>query len=293
MPEIETLEFGTSSVDELLAVIDRDGAVIVRDAMTTAEVATILHELDPFIAGTGLVDDPLIGRRTTRTGALVARSASARAAVVHRDVLELAKSFLGPFSSDIQLNLTQVMRLLPGQEAQQLHRDRFLWGQHLPAEVEPMFNTMWALTDFNETNGATLVAPGSHRWDWKRQALPDEIVSAEMSAGSVLLYTGSVVHGGGQNRSQAPRIGMNITYLLGWLRQEENQYLSCPPSIAAGFDDPELQALLGYSPGNGALGYFSSPLEASVDEMDLRLPASALGNRTQIGDSDTPSATVF
>lgn len=293
MPEIETLEFGTSSVDELLAVVDRDGAVIVRDAMTTAEVATTVRELDPFIAGTGLVDDPLIGRRTTRTGALVARSAAARAAVVHRDVLELAKSFLGPFSSDIQLNLTQVMRLLPGQEAQQLHRDRFLWGQHLPAEVEPMFNTMWALTDFDETNGATLVAPGSHRWDWKRQALSDEIVSAEMSAGSVLLYTGSVVHGGGQNRSQAPRIGMNITYLLGWLRQEENQYLSCPPSIAAELDDPGLQALLGYSPGNGALGYFSPPLEPSSGEMDIRLPASALGNDIQIGDSTTTRGTVF
>jgi hypothetical protein len=52
---------------------------------------------------------------------------------------------------------------------------------------------------------------------------------------------------------------LNITYALGWLRQEENQYLSCPPEIAKNFD-PELQAMLGYAMGSYALGYFTPPL---------------------------------
>ena len=80
-----------------------------------------------------------------------------------------------------------------------------------------------------------------------------------MDAGSVLLYTGTVFHGGGENRSDGDRTGLNITYALGWLRQEENQYLSCPPEIARTLD-PELQALIGYSMGQYALGYYTPPL---------------------------------
>jgi hypothetical protein len=75
----------------------------------------------------------------------------------------------------------------------------------------------------------------------------------------VLIYTGTVFHGGGANVSDADRIGLNITYTLGWLRQEENQYLSCPPAIARTFDEP-LQKMLGYDLGSYALGYYSPPL---------------------------------
>ena len=80
-----------------------------------------------------------------------------------------------------------------------------------------------------------------------------------MKAGSVLVYSGSVIHAGGENRTDADRVGINITYCLGWLRQEENQYLSCPPAIARTLE-PELQALLGYAMGSYALGYYSPPL---------------------------------
>ena len=79
-----------------------------------------------------------------------------------------------------------------------------------------------------------------------------------MEAGSVLLYSGSVIHAGGENTTTADRVGLNLTYCLGWLRQEENQYLSCPPAIARTLE-PALQALLGYSMGSYALGYFSPP----------------------------------
>jgi hypothetical protein len=80
-----------------------------------------------------------------------------------------------------------------------------------------------------------------------------------MGAGSVLVYTGTVFHGGGANTTDADRLGLNITYALGWLRQEENQYLSCPPDIARTLD-PELQELLGYATGQYALGYYTPPL---------------------------------
>lgn len=96
-----------------------------------------------------------------------------------------------------------------------------------------------------------------------------------MKAGSVLLYNGTVVHGGGENRSTDPRIALNVTYLLGWLRQEENQYLSCPPEIAKDFDQ-ELTDLIGYSFGNYGLGFFTDTRKQS-ERSDIQPPEAAVG----------------
>jgi ectoine hydroxylase-related dioxygenase (phytanoyl-CoA dioxygenase family) len=96
-------------------------------------------------------------------------------------------------------------------------------------------------------------------WPDDRRPEPHEIAYAEMKKGSLLLYTGSVFHGGGANSSGGDRIGLNITYALGWLRQEENQYLACPPEVARGLS-PELRRLLGYAMGSYALGYYTPPL---------------------------------
>lgn len=164
--------------------------------------------------------------------------------------------------------------------AQALHRDRYLWSRGLPREIEPMLNGMWALSEFSEASGATRVIPGSQHWDWDRAGRAEDSVPAEMPAGSLLLYTGSVLHGGGANRTEAPRIGMNITYLLGWLRQEENQYLCCPPELARTLD-PELQALLGYTVGNDSLGYFSRPTP-SAGHVDTLPPEAALGREAEV-----------
>ena len=72
--------------------------------------------------------------------------------------------------------------------------------------------------------------PGPHRWEPGRQPELDEIAYAEMEAGSVLVYTGSVIHGGGRNDTHTPRVGLHLHNTLNWLRQEENQYLTCPPT---------------------------------------------------------------
>ena len=104
----------------------------------------------------------------------------------------------------------------------------------------------------------TQAVPGSHKWDKNREPLPEEIAYAEMKAGSVFIYTGSVLHGGGTNNTDSPRLGVFLHYAPGWLRQEENQYLSCPPEIAKDFS-PELRSLIGYSKGGYVLGFFSDP----------------------------------
>ena len=285
MAELIRLDAATAKTAEILAAIERDGAVILTGAFSRAQVDRTLAELEPFIAGTRPIEDDFVGRQTTRTGGLVARSKTAREAVMHPVVLETVGAFLGRFAENYQLNLTQIMRLLPGQPAQKLHRDRYLWSRHLPPAVEPMCNGMWALTEFTAENGATRVIPGSQRWDWDRPASQAESIPAAMPAGSVLLYTGSVLHGGGENRSSAPRIGMNITYVLGWLRQEENQYLCCPPEIARSLE-PALQALIGYTVGNGGLGYYSPPTP-SPGRPDTLPPEAALGRSAKYAEQES------
>ncbi|MFN2166532.1 MAG: phytanoyl-CoA dioxygenase family protein [Anaerolineae bacterium] len=249
---------GDASTERILEVIHEDGAVILADQLDRPALARLHSELDPYIEATRYGRDTFAGFQTTRTGALVARSPACRDLVMNPSVLAVTRAFLAPYCTRVQLHLTQVIRLASGQPAQQIHRDRWAWGRFLQG-VEPQFNTIWALTDFTAENGATCVVPGSTGWPDDQQALPEQICQAEMAAGSVLLYTGSVFHGGGENRSASDRIGLNITYSLAWLRQEENQYLSCPPEIARELPEA-LQDLLGYTLGSYALGYYTPPL---------------------------------
>ena len=260
--------------EEILGALREDGACVLVDAMGENLKSRVSEELQPFIEATPTGRDDFTGRLTGRTGALVARSEASRELVMHPTITGLAQQFLGPYTDKIQLHLTQVINIQPGQGAQPRHRDRLAWGGYVPPEIEPQFNTLWALTDFTEENGATRVVPGSVKWPTERRATDEETIQAVMKAGSVLLYSGSVIHGGGQNLSDSDRTGINITYCLGWLRTEENQYLSCPPSVAKNLD-PDLQEMLGYTMGTYALGYFSDP-EGVTEVNDLRPPEFVL-----------------
>lgn len=273
MPKLETLP-ATASTDEIITVLSRDGALILKDVLNRDEVDSVLSELMPYIDATDYGRDDFTGRKTTRTGALVARSEGARNMVAHPAIIAAAEKFLKPFCERIQLHLTQVIRIRPGQPKQAIHRDRWAWGTYLKG-IEPQFNTIWAMTDFTKENGATQVCPGSLGWEDSHEPSEDEIGYAEMPAGSVLIYSGGVFHGGGENASNMDRIGVNITYTLGWLRQEENQYLSCPPEIAKTLS-PELQALIGYSMGSYALGYYTPPVAAG-EGPEVVPPEFALG----------------
>jgi hypothetical protein len=149
----------------------------------------------------------------------------------------------------------------------------------------------WGARRTSSQNGATRVVPGSHRWDWDRVAKEEEITQATMPLGSVMFYTGSVMHGGGENGSPADRTAMNLTYIGAWLRQEENQYLTCPPEIARHFD-PELRALLGYTMANYGLGYYS-PVEFSSALPDTLPPEFAVLQDAGVKDADVGKAKTF
>jgi ectoine hydroxylase-related dioxygenase (phytanoyl-CoA dioxygenase family) len=266
--------------EEVAAVLNEDGACIVRDMLSPERLQALQSDVQPWIDQTALGLDDWSGRLTKRTGGLIARCATVRELAVDPLILGAANATLAPYCSKIQLNITQLITIMPGQGAQPLHRDRFVWGGDdsggvIPEGIEPQCNGIWAIEDFTEENGATHVVPGSHKWPFSRQARREESVQAVMKAGSVLLYNGTVIHSGGENRSTAPRKALNITYTLGWLRQEENQYLSCPPEIAKDFDQ-QLTDLIGYSFGNYSLGFYTDPKRTN-DFSDIFPPEVALG----------------
>jgi ectoine hydroxylase-related dioxygenase (phytanoyl-CoA dioxygenase family) len=180
-------------------------------------------------------------------------------------VLGTLDEVLGDHTTNYQLHLTQVIDIGPGEPAQLVHRDQWAFDFFpFPKGYEVECHTMWAMSDFTDENGATRVIPGSHRWEDKLRPDPSETVGAAMPKGSVFIYVGSVYHGGGANRSDAHRLGINVGYTLAWLRQEENQYLACPPDVARELP-VELAKLVGYSRAAYALGYFGDlqdPLEA-------------------------------
>src|SRR5580658_465227 len=277
MPALKHLP-ADAAPEAITALLDSDGALILDDVIGASEIEQVRAEIDPYVEATADGRDKFTGFQTTRTGALVARSAACRDLVMHPKILAACDTFLKRACDRYQLHLTQVIRIRPGQPRQVLHRDRLAWGGFLK-DVEPQLNTIWAMTDFPEENGATQVVPGSPGWAEGRRAEPDEVGYAEMKAGSVLIYSGSVIHGGGENRSTADRVGINITYCLGWLRQEENQYLSCPPEIARTLDK-KLQGLLGYAMGSYALGYFTPPLPPGEGPEGVP-PQYALGAKVQ------------
>ena len=271
------------TVEDIVAAMDRDGACIIRNVLSPERLKALQEDTAPWIERTTGGKDEWSGFKTKRTGALIARCATVREIAVEPLILGAANATLAPFCSKIQLNITQLITILPGQGAQPLHRDRFVWGGDdaggvIPAGIEPQCNGIWAVTDFTEENGATHIVPGSHKWELGRQARRDESVQAIMEAGSVLLYNGTVIHSGGENRGDTARIALNVTYTLGWLRQEENQYLSCPPEIARNLD-PRLTDLIGYSFGNYSLGFFTPPFKEVDEWADVRAPEMALDRR--------------
>ena len=251
-----------------------EGAAIIEHLLPDGVCDRLHSELQPWIDATPTGADEFSGRATRRTGALLARSVTSRDLVAHPQVLAVVDKVLWPKKTTFQLHLTQAITIGPGGDAQQLHRDQWCFDFfEFPDDVQVEVGTMFALSEFTEANGATRVALGSHRDDVDlKNAGSYATVPAEMPRGSIVLYTGRTVHGGGANTTDRPRLGINVDYALGWLRQEENQYLSVPLDVVREFP-VELQRLMGYSQGAYALGY----VDDVRDPMEVLRPTGAKG----------------
>lgn len=230
------------------------GAVIVEGVLDPDLLARFNAELDPLLelvsADRDYLNPAFYGGRVRQFTGLAAKSRIfAEEILPHPFYGAVCDAVLGPSCSSYQLNVAQVMARGPGAKQQPPHYDDEVWI-HLPRprpEVE--IASVIALVDFRAENGATLVAPGSHRWERGRVPEPAELAHAEMPAGSAVVYLGSTIHGGGPNTTEEWRRGLHMSFVAGWLRTEENHYLSTPLDVARTLPRRS-QELLGYAAHN-------------------------------------------
>lgn len=258
----------SSPAGDVVAALRDHGAVIVDGVLApdllrrfNAEIEPILERTTPLRSYLNPAIDFFYGDRVRQITGVAAQSR-----IFAEEVLCLpfytgvCDAILGPSCARYQLNVAQVMDRGPGAQQQILHRDEDVWV-HLPRpHAEVQVASVIALVDFTAELGVTVVVPGSHRWDRARQPKPEELTCAEMPAGSAVVYLGSTIHAGGANTTaDGWRRGMHMSFVVGWLRTEENNYLATPPDVARRLPRRS-QELLGYAAhdaiasGGGYLG---------------------------------------
>ena len=241
-----------TSIDSMEEIVREDGCVVIDD-LAPDLVARATAELDQWVEATPYGPGNFAGPHAKNVESLVGKSDAAHGLMIHDTVMALCDRILLANCVRYQINYTGIMHLEPGNAAQDLHRDGGIYPFRQP-HPPTILATMWAGTDFTADNGGTRLAPGSHLWEHGRKARDEEIVSAVMPAGSVLIYIGGVIHAGGANTGNTKRTGISVQYSLGWLRQEENLHLAVPPDLARTLPD-RLARLVGYEFGGPFLGF--------------------------------------
>src|SRR5690242_5192024 len=248
-----------AAIDEHLARIDIDGYTIIADAIDpdlVAQLRSTIRRLERDL-DVRPRETAAEGHATLRMYNLLAKDPIFQALPVHPNVLPIAERLL---DRGCLLSGMTAIDIGPGEHPQPMHGDAIVMARHLPLPHVPMMVTsMWALTDFTEANGGTRFVPGSHRFPYTPES-PDaptdvEIRSLEMPAGAVMIFHGSLWHGGGANTSASDRrLGVNVQYCPGFVRQQQNPYLGIPREVAETFSDRLLE-LLGYRLYKGIMGH--------------------------------------
>lgn len=231
---------GDAKVPDVLQGLDADGYAIIEGYLPAGDVAAKVADLNRVLAAVPTGRNDFEGFSTRRIYALFAKTRTFDAQATDPLILDVAEARLG---RGFLLSAPVGICIGPGEKEQPLHRDDGVYPVARPHR-DLVINTMWALDDFTEENGATVIVPASHtRIDGLRPG--DRTVRAVMPAGSVLIYVGSLIHGGGANRTEASRLGVILEYCAGWLRPQENHVLGVPKEVVAALPG-RLQELLGY-----------------------------------------------
>lgn len=244
------------SPDELerrAAEIDAQGYTVLEDVIDPQLVSALLETIDRLLAELDIPfgENTFLGERTRRIFNLLPRDPVFAQVPLHPTVLPLIDLVLG---GQCLLSSLTAIEMNAGQRPQPFHADDgsiTLPRPHIALECI----AIWALTDFTNANGGTRIVPGSHKWD--RAPVPGEqpdYVTIEMSAGSAVVYHGSLWHGGGANDTAERRMGIVVNHCAGFMRQEENQLLAIPRDVAREFPR-RLQELIGYGVFRGLMGH--------------------------------------
>lgn len=258
-------------LNELISYLETQGAAIVEDVIPQDFIDAFGADIEPHLTKAREIRNAAeigITEQTVRIGAVLSKSRRMAALLTLPLLKHVCDHFLLPYCSRYQLCSTQVVEVSPGDKSGKLHRDDVIWPIKGTRPVA-IVNCLFSLTDFTEKNGATRVLLGSHLFprdeskivpgsaelDSSEERSVDRLSVAEMPRGSVLILLSGVIHGSGENKtSDQLRRALSISFNLGWLRQEENLYLTVPPEIAMTFS-AEIQELIGYAVHAPYLGH--------------------------------------
>eukprot|EP00041_Stephanoeca_diplocostata_P017695 m.362767 g.362767 ORF g.362767 m.362767 type:complete len:307 (+) comp20788_c0_seq2:98-1018(+) len=269
-------------VECILQAVNKDGYCIVENFLLIDQVQDIKKDLLRIIHETPKGRNAFEGAQTQRIYALFNKTRSFDEIATNDVVLKIVQAVLK--SEHFQLSSVVGINIGPGEREQPLHRDDGKYPLPRPHN-EVIVNTMWAIDDFTESNGATVLYPQSHNWQDEERppttttsVLPNGIFQSQgqgsaasladkvpqmqhstpqkatMPAGSVMFYRGSILHGGGANTSSNARMGVILEYLSAWLRPQENHVLAVSKSIVKELPR-RLQELLGYNVAPPFIGY--------------------------------------
>ena len=240
--------------------IGEQGWAVVEDAIEPGLADELVETLGRLERDLAVVpaENTFEGTLTVRIYNLLVRGDVFARVPVHPNVLPLVERVLDP---GCLLSSLSSIAIGPDETPQPIHSDDQLIP--IPKPHPPVVcNSMWALTDFTEANGATRLVPRTHLGPSPDFGRDYESIPAEMPRGSVLVWHGSLWHGGGANQTSEDRIGIAANYCAGFIRQQENQQLGIPRDVARRFDE-RLQRLCGYGIYNGLIGHIDKrdPIE--------------------------------
>lgn len=217
-----------------------EGYVIIKGLISPEQCRDIKNQCLPLMSHTGR--NKFEGQKTQRLYNVLSKTRCTDALAEHPRILGLMDLLFRP---NYLLSQSQVINILPGENQQASHYDDGFY--QIPRPRPPLgAASIWAIDDFTEDNGATVVFPQSHHWDGERRPDNDLAVKAIMPAGSVIFFLGTTWHGGGANQSDSPRLAMTHQYCEAFLRQQENFLLELDRHTVNALS-PVMQSLVGYS----------------------------------------------
>ena len=278
----------SASFEETLRIYERDGIVCLTDALSPDVVSDVVDVLDALMAKTDMEhfflsgdkakdQKQILGVFTKRRAEILATAPELLGQLLTQPrLMELVKERLTKYATSVLIHSVLSLEIHPGEVGQPLHRDNGIWP--IPGHRFPMgVAVMVPLEDFTAETGATRVILGRHLWPEAKYIDPKDVEDrlndgqgysryfspttdpaavtvVEAPLGSLVVYDGDLLHGGGANTTKdRVRKSLLYAYCLGWLRGETNQQLMWPPEIARDFPR-EVQRLIGYAAESGVIG---------------------------------------